>query len=461
MDLFLRARQHPKEERGAVAVIVALSLIALMGMIVLTVDVGGLLYRRRQMVSASDAAALAAAQSCALGSTKAGVPETQADTFAGDNLSGITLIGGIVASETVGCETARNGHVTVQYSSVQNLWFAGIFGQSQNDVVTKATAEWGASGSANPIPFIVTMHDFGNVYCTDPDTGLPVQINPETTPEGANCYVWFDNGSNSGSFGGFGGSVFGSLNLNSWNIGETENCPNKDLDANRDYAYNGGFNGDMDPLNYPDPTWVCIGAGEQDTLYGDNGLKNQEGNILVFPVTDGQVVESSSGQIEKFNVVGFVAFQLVHVYDANEIGGGSGTCVVEQTFAPGQQLALNTVTGNGCPGTSDVIQDLTITSVTDGANRNPTVYQQQVNYTYNALNNTFAWGNNMPPGNVEITFTWSQPGPCGPKPSNASSHCLVVTWQGAQIGNGAIGGVNFGIPAVRLCDLTVINSCGA
>ena len=52
-------------ERGATAVIVTLSLIALLGLIVLTVDVGQLLFKRRTMVNASDAAALAAAQSCA------------------------------------------------------------------------------------------------------------------------------------------------------------------------------------------------------------------------------------------------------------------------------------------------------------------------------------------------------------------------------------------------------------
>ena len=54
----------PANQEGATAVIVVLILFALFGMIVLVVDVGGLLYARRGMVNASDAAALAAAQSC-------------------------------------------------------------------------------------------------------------------------------------------------------------------------------------------------------------------------------------------------------------------------------------------------------------------------------------------------------------------------------------------------------------
>ena len=47
----------------------SLTLIALCGVIVLTVDVGQLLYKRRAMVNASDAAALSAAQACAASRT--------------------------------------------------------------------------------------------------------------------------------------------------------------------------------------------------------------------------------------------------------------------------------------------------------------------------------------------------------------------------------------------------------
>ena len=54
------------DQSGVTLVIVALCLIAMMGMIVLVVDVGGLLWNRRAMVNASDAAALSAAKSCIL-----------------------------------------------------------------------------------------------------------------------------------------------------------------------------------------------------------------------------------------------------------------------------------------------------------------------------------------------------------------------------------------------------------
>jgi hypothetical protein len=111
------------EERGATAVIVVLTLIALCGMIVLTVDVGQLLFKRRAMVNASDAAALAAAQSCA-GLSDSDSPEAMADVFALDNVTAPNSSAANII-DVVGCDGPPFGHVTVEYSSQQNLFFAG------------------------------------------------------------------------------------------------------------------------------------------------------------------------------------------------------------------------------------------------------------------------------------------------------------------------------------------------
>ena len=54
-----------REERGAVLMIVAISLVVLIGMLVLTADLGRMVASRRDFVRASDAASLAAAQQCA------------------------------------------------------------------------------------------------------------------------------------------------------------------------------------------------------------------------------------------------------------------------------------------------------------------------------------------------------------------------------------------------------------
>jgi uncharacterized membrane protein len=81
-------KRSANREEGVTLVIVTLCLVALFGMLVLVVDVGGLLLNRREMVNASDAAALAAAKSCILPATKDPLlPEEAADKYAADNSS--------------------------------------------------------------------------------------------------------------------------------------------------------------------------------------------------------------------------------------------------------------------------------------------------------------------------------------------------------------------------------------
>ena len=82
--------------------LVAICLVAVMGMVALTVDVGSLLLRQRALVNASDAAALAAAQSC-YNTKDTEVPGDVADQYAMENSGGLGVTdGGIVPSEDRG-----------------------------------------------------------------------------------------------------------------------------------------------------------------------------------------------------------------------------------------------------------------------------------------------------------------------------------------------------------------------
>jgi hypothetical protein len=56
-----------------------------------------------------------------------------------------------------------------------------------------------------------------------------------------------------------------------------------------------------------------------------------------------------------------------------------------------------------------------------------------------------------------VTIFWSKPGDAGscgqPPVSGQSSHCIVLKWNGASIGEGRPGGgADFGVRAVQLCD---------
>src|SRR5213593_4218162 len=143
MRTFFRSRIDPEGERGATVVIVALSLIAMFGMIVLVVDVGGLLWKRRELVNGSDAAALSAASTCSLPSTVDNrTAEVAADELAGQNVTGLDPTTATNATVPAGlCHGTASGWVKVQYSQNQHLFFAPVLGfPNQNGVTTKAYA---------------------------------------------------------------------------------------------------------------------------------------------------------------------------------------------------------------------------------------------------------------------------------------------------------------------------------
>src|SRR6476659_2478655 len=183
MRELIRRRLHG-DQSGVTMVIVALCLVALIGMIVLVVDVGGLLWNRRAMVNASDAAALSAAKSCILPATMdPQTAEQAADALAAQNSTGADTAP-INILQSLGCDTADTGYVTVQYSANQQLFFAGIFGANQRPVTTQATAIWGPAGAANPMPIVIYQDWFQNCEFDE--------IDPNKT-----CYVWEDNNNTS------------------------------------------------------------------------------------------------------------------------------------------------------------------------------------------------------------------------------------------------------------------------
>ncbi|TMK55408.1 MAG: pilus assembly protein [Actinobacteria bacterium] len=206
-----------RREEGAVAIMVALLLVVFMAAVALTVDVGGLYLRRRALVNGSDSAALSAARTCARGfgnDTRFDSPEAAADFEAQAN-SPITT--GEVAPTNVtypppgGCSVpTQYGHVIVQYTSQQALYFAPVLGfQHQSPVTTTATASWGF-GSNNPIPMVLS-NLLAPGTCPMPPNG--------TIPKGQTCTFWYDNDTlNGGNF------AFLSLNPAGWDVPVGSNC---------------------------------------------------------------------------------------------------------------------------------------------------------------------------------------------------------------------------------------------
>jgi hypothetical protein len=440
-------RRH-RDEQGATAVIVALSLVALLGLVVLTVDVGQLLYKRRAMVNASDAAALAAAQTCA-GLTDPALPSAMANTYAQDNVS--TATGGI--TEMVGCKQESFGHVSVHYGMNQDLFFAGVLGANgPAQVSTVATAGWGPAGAANPQPIVVyTGQSQGNC---DIREGIGA---------GISCYLWYDNDL-------FNQSSFGFLNLctvndpcqHGWDVDAGANCPNVGASLREDWI-NGNWTGGPNQVNWPDTTFVCRVSGLSQSDW--SSLSDHIGEDLLFPVNDCEhQVDRNGVEIgcnattapDKYDIIGFIVLHLDDVLRGKaEWAGNSGTC----TTAP----------MNMTPSSPDIDLDLiasglgctpydSITNVQMNANGNPKCCTLGSQYTYDAVNHVIHWtGGNR--NNVRLSWDYTEDGPCGPAPNNSSAECMLVTTVEARFGgSNPGGGADFGVRAVRLCDLA-IGSC--
>jgi hypothetical protein len=419
------------EERGATAVIVVLSLFALFGMIVLVVDVGGLLYARRGMVNASDAAALAAAQSC-IGVTEN--EETFADQYAGFNADGVVTTGGNI-TENVNCHASRAGYVSVEYTRDFPLFFAGVLGaDGAGRVTTAATAHWGASGTASPIPLVIYMSALQGP-CDVPNVDV-----------GTTCYVWEAN-----DFG-VGGGNFGFLDVEEgWNVPKDGRCNNSG-GANQLADWISGPPIEAVGLNYPNATWVCTREIEGGSNPAWEALEDLVGQERDFPIVGPTPEDGEPWFIEtpqsKYNVIGFAHFEILDVRMASKLDSGEVACSGINRTTP-QPVDLMACVG----APSDATYDDSAVFGGNWGSTNPQIDDDGL----------LTWTGTLPNGSKSVRFHFasllSNCGGSPPPDGNASAHCLVLRWNGATIGGGCVGcGANLGRYAVALCDRE-IGSC--
>ncbi|HZB01943.1 MAG TPA: pilus assembly protein TadG-related protein [Actinomycetota bacterium] len=442
------SRRTEDGERGATAVIVVISLFALLGLVVLTVDVGQLLFKRRAMVNASDAAALAAAQSCA-GLGDADDPALMANIFAQQNVSVAT--GGI--TEMVGCDSAAFGHVTVEYGMDQSLFFAGVLGANgPARVSTTATAGWGPTGGGNPVPIVV--------YEGITQGGCNIVEEP-ALPAGTPCYLWYDNTL-------FGDSAFGFLNLctendacsKGWDVAPDTSCSADRRDVER--WVEGTWLGGPNVTNYPDgPTYVCRVSGLASDIW-HNDLEPRIGEELMFPVNDCTTQVDKDGNIvgcnavpDKYNIVGFIVLKLTGILDDQaDWGDPASRCQTAQADmnAASPSIDLDVAAASlGCTP-YDFISNVQVTGINSCC-------VEGTHYSYDPTTHVVDWiGGNA--RNVRIDWDYGTHGPCGPPPGNSSAVCLQVETVSPRFRGNIVnsGGKDFGARSVRLCDLQ-IGSC--
>jgi Flp pilus assembly protein TadG len=453
-----------RDENGVVVVVVALCLIVLMAAVALAVDVGGLMLRRRELVNGSDSAALSAARTCARGGFDARFAsiEEAADYEALANSlikPAETTGANIVPALSTVCGEEL-GHVSVQYTSQQGLYFAPVLGfNHESPVTTTATASWGL-GSNNAIPLVLS----GQLQSTC----------PQPPPNGTNtigqppCGTWYDNDRlNNGNFG------FLTLNPEGWDVPIGDNCSSAQSGGSNQLAdWISGQDPTSIPLNWTDPTYVCVESGLKGNSDPWNELEKLVDQIRDFPITwegcgipavpcppPGSAVSQGavyqSGNIDKYDVIGFAALKIVGVYTPQQ---AQGTPAVDETCSKSNTSTVipsGTYTWNsfgtaiGCPANKlpttlpvDSISDLTVDGLVDGTG-----------YTYDNSGITL----NAPvPSHSNVSFTWHMDatyGPCGPPPpGNNSARCVVTQWLGSTL-TGDYQSDPDNLRIVRLCSL--------
>lgn len=505
----MRMMRFKQDERGAVLAVVALTLIALFGMAVLVIDVGGLLVMKRRMVTTSDAAALAAAQQCAMSKGEV-TARAEANEVAVDNYA--SAGGKVLFSPNCAGST---GEATARYHADQTLFFAPILGLGENmGVSAPATAIWGPANSGLSVPLMVGAAQFAGNLSGECD------FPPTDPPSGQECAFWYDSDE-------IGNAAWGWVNLNNeegqgkgWDVGSDITCPNVGAAQRADWIANNYP--DPLPLNWPDPTYVCADTGFTDANWED--LRDIIPSDRVFPVNDpdgsfsaasgstadhGQVdkdgqactqemMSSTPPQcvLDKYDMIGFTILRIIALYDGTDpaaigtagiaaIPAAGGTCKGRKRPDSGEVFAVYEMgPAPDCPNSivPDVVEPadpFVYTESGGGPNKvknekapcttlTPSPAPSGCAYLYDPETFEITWAGD--PENVFIEFTWSraeEPGSLGtegacsdyglpPPPDDMAKlqdKCLVTQWIGFQASGQDPGtGPDLGLRAIRLAE---------
>ena len=297
-----------KSESGQAFVLMALSLVVIMGMAALVVDVGNWYHTKRRLQGTADAAALAGAQLLPTDSVGA---QAMALNYAGKNGgdvagSDIAVTSTVVADDTIG----------VRARKTDAGFFGGVLGIASADISARAKARVGPPLKAKYVAPMVVYCDHPLIHnCngdSEPDFGVDHPTTMDYNPMGAP-------------------GAFGMLNLDGGN-----GTPGSSDEANWILH---GFNKYLALGDYrSDPGAKFSSSNIQDAL------EARKGTVLLFPVykqLDGQ------GQNAKYEIIGWIGFHLT----SYEVHGNNSTLSGYFTEFIAQGI-LSTTGDDGGPSSS-------------------------------------------------------------------------------------------------------------
>jgi len=436
-----------RDEDGVIVIFVAMALIALMAMVVLAVDMGAVLLKRRQMVNAGDAASLAAAQTCAGSGGTAALATAQADLLATSNVDDASRAGTALAftPDSTACGSSASGSVTVHYASPQELFFAPVLGfDSDTEVVWDSTAIWGTAKSGPLIPIEVDL-----AWLTT-DCQIPIGGGENSDLE---CFLLWDNNS-------IGSSTWGTLSPlpEFWGVDPSEGSACNGSNAGGANAITQVIDGGGSEEDLSVPAYVCATNGLQASVW--MALEDWIGEVLLFPVTDPALTipdpavfgSDPNYQPDIFYVETMVPLLLNSVGMVDKLPDETGTCTVTipGPVAGGATIDLAAAgEAAGCfTGAPKSISGVTVTTA------DLVVLQQGKDYGFNPSSNQLSLKLGVP-GGVSVSFSWTKQGQftCGDQTaSNASAVCIEAEWGGDYCcaAEPEEGVVDLGVRAIRL-----------
>lgn len=274
-----------RDDRGAVAVLVALLFIAMVGFAAISVDVGALWWDRKQLQNGADAAALAIAQDCATNPATCyqAAANSTADMYGDANKSG-----GAVDVDV----ELFTGAVRVTTKSPRELWFAPVNnGPSQQQVNASAKASWSKQpDKLKTLPLAVSLCQFkwqNNALSGDPVPGKTVIFKLMTNSDASGLLSWKN----------LPASV-------------TDALPCIDAPAHNEAG--GGFGWLNIPVDSDCEAEISAGGivnGSPGVAKPSCDLGLKYGEIVEVPVFDGAATVDS-GNNAKYKIVGFAAIKL-------------------------------------------------------------------------------------------------------------------------------------------------------
>ncbi|MBT2516657.1 hypothetical protein J7E29_04365 [Streptomyces sp. ISL-90] len=169
-----------REERGAIAVWVALSIVPILAFVAIVADVGLMYWERGQLQNGADAAALAVAQECAanpdtcMGAAN-GIAADYAGVNANDDFAAIEIPSAtFIVNASSGTVRVITSTLTDAGTTAIKHPFASLIVPSESNVQAAATAEWGAPIAGSTFPLTIAECEFADLPAQPADTVNPV-----------------------------------------------------------------------------------------------------------------------------------------------------------------------------------------------------------------------------------------------------------------------------------------------